>query len=91
MFIGYSADGTIWEAPSFSAVYRAAISELRYSGVGAVIICRADGSKVCAIGRGFHKNFIWRGDEVPRYRAFLQVFFQRNDYGRYCWNEAGME
>ena len=91
MFVGYASNGTIWEAHRFADVYHAAISELRHDGVGAVIICRADGSKSCAIGRGFHKNFIWRGPEVDRYRVFLRVFFQRDKYGRYCWEKAGME
>lgn len=90
MYSAYLSMGVILQAPTFKTVFRSALCYLRTEGSGAAVICREDGSQVCALFRGFHRDFIFRkGNENQK--ALLRAVFLLTEDGRLCWDAARLD
>lgn len=90
MYNAYLSNGVIMAAPDFRTAYRNALLTLREDNGGAVIFTRKDGSIICAIWRGFNRTFIWRKNQIEMFYALLHETYMQDDWGRYCWDCAGL-
>ena len=91
-YTAYLASGEIIECDDFKTLFRAARFNIRISSdCKAVIINRKDGSTVAALRYMGGPIAIYRAGEIEDHKIELKLAYSWDDYGRFCWDMAGLE
>lgn len=91
-YTAYLASGEILECDNFKTIYRSARLNIRMSDdCKAAIIKRKNGSVVTALRMMGKHVETYVGADIAAHLIELKLAYSWDNYGRFCWDMAGLE